>query len=80
MIVVPRIWDDPKRREREASAGKEIDGLAERFRGALDAWTASVGELVKWLRYAPAPPRTSSRRRRSKALPGDGDAGPETTH
>lgn len=80
MIVVPRIWDDPKRRERETSAGKEIDGLAERFRGALNAWMASVGELVTWLRHAPAPPRTSSRHRHGEALPDDGDAGPETTH
>ena len=80
MIVVPRIWDDPKRRAREASAGQQIDGLAERLRGALDVWTASVGELVRWLRYAPGPPRTSSRRRRSEVFPDDGDVGPETTH
>jgi hypothetical protein len=51
MIVVPRIWDDPRRRAREAPADKQIDGLAACFRGALDAWTASVGELVRWLQY-----------------------------
>lgn len=80
MIVVPRIWDDPKRRAREASAGEQIDGLARRFRGALDAWTASIGELVRWLRYAPGSPRTPSRPPRSKRLPGNGGAGPQTTH
>ena len=80
MIVVPRIWDDPKRRAREASADARIDGLAKRFRGAVDAWTASVGELVRWLRYAPGPRRPSSRRGRREPFPDDGGAGPETTH
>jgi hypothetical protein len=80
LIVVPRIWDDPRRREREASAARQIDGLAGRFRGVLDAWTASVGELVRWLRHAPGPRRAPSRRRRLDPLPDDGDAGPETTH
>lgn len=80
MIVVPRIWDDPRRRAREASADEQINELAGRFRGALDAWTASVGELVRWLRYAPGPPRAPSRRRRSEPFPDDGDVGPETTH
>ena len=80
MIVVPRIWDDPKRRAREASAGARIDGLAQRFRGAVDAWTASVGELVRWLRPAPGPLRPSSRHGLGEPFPGDGGAGPETTH
>ena len=80
MIVVPRIWDDPKRRAREASPGARIDGLAQRFRGAVEAWMASVGELEKWLRYAPGPRRPSSRRGRGEPFPDDGGAGPETTH
>lgn len=80
MIVVPRIWDDPKRRARERSADHEISGLAKRFRDALDAWTGSVGELAKRLRYVPAPPGASSRGRVREPLPDDGDAGPETTH
>jgi hypothetical protein len=45
MISVPRAWDDARRREREVSAGKQIDALAARFRGALHAWTESVAEL-----------------------------------
>lgn len=80
MIVVPRIWDDPRRRARETTADKQIDGLAGCFRVALNAWTASVGELVRWLRYAPAPSRARARRRRSEPFRDDGDAGPETMH
>ena len=79
-LEIARIWDGPKRRAREASADARIDGLAKRFRGAVDAWTASVGELEKWLRYAPGPRRPSSRRGRREPFPDDGSAGPETTH
>lgn len=78
MVVVPRIWDDPKRREREPSAVHQIGGLAERFRRALDVWTGSVGELARWLRYDQS--HASSRRRRSEPFPDDGDTGPETMH
>ena len=80
MIVVPRIWDDARSREREPSGGKEMDRVARRFRGALDGWTASVGELVRWLQYSPGPRRAPSRRRRSEPSLDDGDAGPETMH
>ncbi len=80
MIVVPRIWDDPRRREREASAAKPIDALAARFRTALDAWTDSVAELGGWLHNAPAPPRGRSGRLRREPFQFDGDSGPETTH
>jgi hypothetical protein len=80
MIVVPRIWDDPKRREREASAVKPIDALAVRFRKALDAWTDSVAELAGWLHNAPVPPRVRPGRRRRKPFPYDDGSGPETTH
>jgi hypothetical protein len=80
MIVVPRIWDDPRRRERAASAAKPIDALAARFRTAQDAWTDSVAELVGWLHNAPAPRRVRSGRRRRQPFPYDDDGGPETTH
>lgn len=80
MIVIPRIWDDPRRRGREASAARPIDALAARFRGALDAWTESVAELVGWLHHAPAPPRVQSGQRRRGTFPHDDDVGPETTH
>jgi hypothetical protein len=80
IIVVPRIWDDPRRREREASAAQQVDALAARFRGALDAWVESVAELIGWLRHAPAPPRAKSGQRRRRRFPHDDDLGPETTH
>lgn len=51
VIVVPRMWDDPDRRERERSADSRIDALAGRFRAAADAWNARIGELVTRLRY-----------------------------
>lgn len=54
MIVVPRNWDDPVRREKEPSAHARIEGLAERYRAALDVWTASVTKLATWLRHTPA--------------------------
>ena len=79
MIVVPRIWDDPRRREREASAAKPIHALAARFRTALAAWTGSVAELVGWLHNAPAPPHGRSGRRRREPFQYDDDGGPETT-
>jgi hypothetical protein len=80
MIVVPRIWDDPRRREGEASAARPIDALAARFRGALNAWTESVAQLADWLHHAPAPPRAQSAQRRREPFPHDDDVGPETTH
>jgi hypothetical protein len=76
MIAVPRIWDDPKRREREKTADKPIHALAGRVRAALDAWVGSVGELARWLRHAPV----RSRRGRRNPLPRDEDSGPETMH
>lgn len=81
MVVVPRIWDDPRRRAKEPAGHKEIDGLAERFRAGLDAWAASSGELARWLRHAPGRTRASSRRGGGKgSLDDGGNAGPETMH
>lgn len=81
MIVIPRVWDDPKRRDKEASADRQIDGLARRFREGTEAWIASVRELVKWLRYAPVGSRCVGRRgKRGRGFPDDGDTGPETLH
>ena len=70
MIAVTRVWDDPKRRAKEPSADRQIDGLARRFREGVDAWIASVGELVRWMRHAPGRPRaTSHRTRRGESFP-----------
>ena len=60
MVVVPRNWDDPVRREKEPSAHDRIQGLAERYRAALDVWTASVTQLATRLRHNPAEPPSPS--------------------
>ena len=78
LIVIPRVWNDSRRQEREGSATKRIDELAARIRKGLDGWLESVDELARWLRYAPgsAPARPGQRGRSA-----DGhDSGPETTH
>lgn len=80
MIVVPRMWDDPDRREKERSADSRIDALAERFRAAADAWTARIGELVAWLRYTPGEGGDPSPRRGGRSRRHGGGGGPETTH
>jgi hypothetical protein len=61
MVRVPRIWNDPDRRDAEKGAGQEMDRLARRFKGALVEWTTSVAELATWLRYFPPPPVTAPR-------------------
>jgi hypothetical protein len=78
LIVIPRVWSDSRRQEREGSATKRIEELAARIRKGLDAWLDSVDELARWLRYAPgaAPVRPRPRSR----SPGGDDSGPETTH
>ncbi|PYT78966.1 MAG: hypothetical protein DMG54_19510 [Acidobacteria bacterium] len=55
MVRVPRVWDDPQRREAEGSANVEIGRLARTFKGTLDEWTQSVSELATWIRYSPPP-------------------------
>lgn len=78
LIVIPRIWDDTRRQEREGSAGRRIDELVARIRRGLDAWLESVDELARWVRYAPAAaPASPSRRDRSARR---GQSGPETMH
>lgn len=61
VVRLPRVWDDPQRRETEKDEGKELDRLARRFKGALDEWTTSVAALATWLRYLPPLPGTAPR-------------------
>jgi hypothetical protein len=78
LIVIPRIWSDSRRQEREGSAGRRIDDLAARIRKGLDGWLESVDELARWLRYAPG---SAPARPRLRGRSADGhDGGPETTH
>jgi hypothetical protein len=77
MVVIPRIWDDSRRRENEGFRDKEIDRVAKRFGAALKAWTASVRQLGKWLQHAQGQARARTRRAESAE---DREDGPETTH
>jgi hypothetical protein len=54
IVRVPRVWDDPDRRNREKGAARDLALLARQFRQAVDAWTASVAELARWIRHTPA--------------------------
>jgi hypothetical protein len=79
MVRVPRVWDDPERREAERGANVEIGRLARTFKGTLDEWTQSVSELATWSRYSPPPlgakPVEPSSEDHSED---DDDGGPET--
>jgi len=55
LVQIPRVWDDPQRREREKDISEELAGLAHRFRDAYDEWTKSVADLATWIRYSPPP-------------------------
>lgn len=59
IVPVPRIWDDPKRREREPDIGRDLADLAQRFRRGVDAWTDGIAELAASMTHVkPAgPPR-----------------------
>lgn len=45
---MPRVSNDPRRREAERDAADDLERLGE--------WTNSVSELATWIRYAPPPP------------------------
>jgi hypothetical protein len=81
MVRVPRVWDDPDRREREKDAGAELYQLAERFKQSLTDWTACVAELARWICYAPPPPEAKPVEPWYDDLPEDDDSGgPDTIH
>ncbi len=80
MLAIPRIWDDPGRQRRERSAGAGIDDLANRLRGALDVWAASVGDLVQWFPSERGSRGPAARRRHPARFLYDDDGGPVTIH
>ena len=82
LVRVPRVWDDPDRRETERSlSADDIGELARRFKTALDEWTRSVSELATWIRYSPPPPEAKPVEPWVEDQSGDDDdGGPETTH
>ncbi len=78
LVRVPRVWDDPDRRDAEKGNAKELARLALRFKQALEECSSSIAELGNWIRYSPPPPE-------AKPLEPwiddeEEDAGPETIH
>lgn len=81
MVPVPRVWDDPERRDAEKNPRDDLGRLARRFKTALDEWTASVSELATWIRYSPPPPGSRPVEPRVEDPSEDNDdGGPEITH
>lgn len=82
MVRVPRVWDNPERREAERDPRDELGRLARRSKTALDEWTKSVSELATWIRYSPPPPGAKPVEPwfDDQSEDDDDDGGPETTH
>jgi hypothetical protein len=62
IVRVPRVWDDPDRREAERSPKKELGSLARTFKATFDEWMKSVSELATWIgtrRYRPERSRSN---------------------
>jgi hypothetical protein len=55
LVHLPRVWDDPMRRDREKDISEELANLAHRFKNAYDEWTKSASDLATWIRYSPPP-------------------------
>ena len=81
IVRVPRVWDDPDRRETERSPAVELDSLAWTFRATFDEWTKTVSELATWIRYSPPPPGAKLVEPWFEdQSEDDEDGGPETIH
>ena len=80
LVRVPRVWDDPLRREAEKGNGKELARLAGRFKQALDEWINSVSELGNWIRYSPPPPEAKRLEPWFEDEEEEEEGGPETIH
>jgi len=55
LVRVPRVWDDPDRREAEKGAAGACPPRST-VQERRDEWTAGVTELARWIRYVPPPP------------------------
>jgi len=80
MVRVPRVWDDPERREAEWDAADALARLARTFKATFDEWTKSVSELATWIRYAPPPSNAKPIEPWFDDQSEDDDGGPETIH
>jgi hypothetical protein len=45
LVRIPRVWDDPQRREAEKDISGDLAELAHRFKDAYDEWKASIADL-----------------------------------
>ena len=79
LVRVPRVWDDPDRRNAEKGAATELARLAQRFKNANDEWAESVAELGRWIRYAPPLPEAKRLEPQFEDEETE-DGGPETIH
>jgi hypothetical protein len=75
LVPVPRMWDDPEKREKEQDAGEHLVELADRIKVAMDEWRGAVAELARWIRYTPPP-----QERMVDSLADTEDDEPETVH
>jgi hypothetical protein len=81
MVRVPRVWDDPERRNAEKGAAAELSRLAQKFTYSLDEWRASIAELARWIRYTPPPADAKQIAPPFEEHGGeDENGGPETIH
>ncbi len=81
LVRVPRVWDDPARRDAEKGAAAELSRLAERFKYSMDEWNAGIAELARWLRYTPPPADAVPVEPPAEGLEDEGEnGGPETIH
>ncbi len=81
MVRVPRVWDDPERRDAEKDAAAELSRLAQKFKHSLDEWRASITELARWIRYTPPPADAKQIAPIFEELEDeDEEGGPETIH
>jgi hypothetical protein len=81
VVRVPRVWDDPGRREAERGPEKELGSLARTFKATFDEWIKNVSELATWIRYSPpAPGAKPIEPWFEDQSEDDDDGGPETIH
>lgn len=78
LVRIPRVWDDPQRREAEKDVSQDVAGLAHRFRDAYSEWATGVAALAKWIRYSPPP--SDVRPIEPRIEDETGDTGPESIH
>jgi hypothetical protein len=55
LVPVPRVWDDPEKREKEPGVEEYLDELVGRIKLAMDEWRGSLVALGRWIRVGPPP-------------------------